>query len=121
MKEYAVILLAAVLCGGVITIITELRGRLLSPVRRRENVEIVALVAAREGAEGLEETVRGLMWLSETGRASMPLLIAVSEPTDEARRRAIRLAEKAGGEVIDSGELSIKLQEVLWTREEQQR
>ena len=121
MKEYAVILLAAIFCGGVITIITELRGRLLAPVRRRENVEIFAVVAAKEGAEGLEETVRGLMWLSETGRASMPLLIALHEPTDEARRRALRLAEKAGGEVFDSGELSIKLQEVLWTREEQER
>lgn len=117
MREYVPMLLAGLICGGVIAAISAVKTRLLSPVKSGRNAELCALVWARRDAEGLEETVRGLERLSETGRAVMPVLIVLSEPTEEARLRAERLARRAGGTVCEAENTEEKLREVLWTRE----
>lgn len=116
--EYARIILAAVLCGAVITVILELKGRFVCPVKRRENAEVFALIVASGEAEGLEETVRGLRWLSETGKAELPALIVLDNATPEAARRADRLARLGGGAVTDADNLGAAVKELLWKEEE---
>lgn len=120
MKELVPVILALILTGGSIALISAVKTKLLSPAARGENVELCAVVSARRGAEGLEETVRCLSRLSETGMARMPVLIVLEEPTPEARLRAERLARRAGAELCEAEHTEDKLREVLWTREKRE-
>lgn len=116
--DYARIILAAVICGAVITILIELRGRLLCPVKRRENAELFALIVVSGEAEGLEETARGLGWLKDTGKAIMPVVIVLDGATVGAQRRAERLARLTGGTVTDGDNLHTAIKELVWKEEE---
>ena len=117
MELFADIVIAVVMCLALAAVIWSLKGLLLTPVRRRERADVFAVIVARGDAQGLEQAVRGLMWLQDSGRAQMGIIIADSGMDDEARRRAELLAEKNGAVVCAAGDICDVTEEERWREE----
>ncbi|MGM9521912.1 MAG: hypothetical protein ACI3VB_05480 [Oscillospiraceae bacterium] len=114
MELVAEIIIAAAVCAAVAAVIWSVRGMLLTPVIRREDVDVFAVIRARGEAAGLEQTVRGLLWLGDSGKAEMGLIIVDDGMTQEAHRRAEMLAEQSGGAVCPPERLIHKTEELRW-------
>ena len=121
MQYAAGILLAAVICGAAVTIMTELKGRAMAPVKSGPGVKLFALAVLEGQGESLEGAARGLMWLRETGRADLELLVVpAGQISDEALLRARRLCERCGGGVFSAEELREYIEETLWSEKKVQ-
>ena len=107
--------LGIVICAAIAAVIVSVKGMLLTPVRRRADADIFAVISARNGAEGLEQTVRGLMWLSDSGKADMCVVIVDDGMDPQAKMRACRLAEKCGGAVCAPDNINEVIEEYRWT------
>ena len=75
------------------------------------------MIAARGQAQGLEQAVRGLMWLQDSGKAQMGIIIEDCGLDEEARRRALLLAEKSGAVVCPPERLCEVTEEERWMEE----
>lgn len=74
-------------------------GKLRTPVRGTRGATAVhTILSVRDGAEGLEQTIEGLMWLTENGTIEGQILIADCGMNEEGRELA-RLAVKKYGKI----------------------
>jgi len=74
-------------------------GRLRTPVHRtRGTTTVHTILSVRDGADGLEQTIEGLMWLMENGTMEGQILIADCGMNEEGRALA-RLAVKKYGKI----------------------
>ena len=94
--QFLAILLAAF---GLVSLSWMALGALLLPGR----CDVRLTVSARGGGEGLEQTVRGLLWLRRTGLWRGELVIEDRGLDRDGRALARALAEKRG--VSFSGDL----------------
>ena len=117
MELAADIVIAVVVCIAVAAVILSLKGLLLTPVRRRENADVFAVICARGDAQGLEQAVKGLTWLKYSGKAEIGLIIADDGMNLEARRRAELLAEKSGAVVCAADRICEVTEEERWREE----
>ena len=117
MELFADIVIAVVVCGAVAAVIWSLKGLLLTPVRRRENADVFAVIRAKDDAQGLEQAVKGLVWLKDSGKAELGLIIADDGMNFEARRRAQLLAEKSGAVVCAAERICEVTEEERWREE----
>ena len=67
------IALAAI--AAIFGLIWFLYGRLLTPVRGGKNVIVDPVVTVSGGAEGLEQTIEGLIWLRKNGTLTGRIII----------------------------------------------
>ena len=117
MEIFADIVIAAAVCAAVAAVIWSLKGLLLTPVRRREDADVFAVIEARDSAQGLEQALRGLMWLTDSGRAQMGIVIVDAGMDQEARRRAELLAQRCRARVCRPEELTEVTEEERWREE----
>ena len=102
MELVSQIIVGIVFCVAVATIISMVKTIVLTPVRRHQDVEVLTIIRARGEAEGLEQTVKGIQWLRDSGRMETELFIADAGMDVEARRRAEVLALKDGARICGS-------------------
>ena len=89
------LLAAATLFGAFWT----LCGKLRTPIHRtRGTTTVHTILSVREGADGLEQTIEGLMWLMKNGTIEGQILIADCGMNEEGRELA-RLAVKKYGTI----------------------
>lgn len=111
---FSQVVLGVFLCVAICAAIVCVRGLLLAPVKRRRDTDVFWLVRATGEAEGLEETVRGIMWLRDAGRTTAPVLIAADGLTAEAERKAAIIAQRCGGTVFPADKIQEVLEETVW-------
>jgi len=76
-----------------------LLGKLRTPVRgARGTTSVHTVLSVRDGAEGLEQTIEGLMWLEQNGTIEGQILIADCGLNPEGLELA-RLAVKKYGKI----------------------
>jgi len=73
-------------------------GRLRTPVRSVYETEMHTVLSVRGRAEGLEQTIEGLVWLQKNGTIEGQILIADCGMDEEGRELA-RLAVKKYGKI----------------------
>ena len=73
-------------------------GKLRTPVRSIQGTEVHTVLTVRDGAEGLEQTLEGIMWLRQNGAMEGQILIADCGMDEEGRELA-RLAVKKYGKI----------------------
>ena len=93
LQSIITLLAAAGLFGGL----WALWGKLRTPVRgMRGTTTVHTILSVRDGAEGLEQTIEGLMWLVKNGTIEGQILIADCGMNEEGRALA-RLAVRKYG------------------------
>ena len=118
---FSEIMLAVVLCGAVYAVVWTLRGLLLTPILRRENADLFCVVRIEGEADGLEQAIRGLMWLHAAGKMEPAVIVAqTGELTTEARQRAERLSEKCGAVFCREDDIHRIFEELRWRDPEKQ-
>lgn len=119
MELVAEIIIAAAVCAAVAAVIYSVKGLLLTPVLRREDADVFAVIRAKSEAAGLEQTMRGLMWLKDSGKADMGLIIVDDGMTLETRRRAELLASRCGAGICSADQLLHRTEELKWRNSDQ--
>lgn len=79
---------------GLVLLLHEL---LLCPVRPGRGERLEAVLRLSGDAPGLEQTLRGLLWLRESGRVRMGILLVDEGLTPEARETAELLCRREAG------------------------
>lgn len=95
-------LLALLASIGLLGLGWLLLGRLLAPVGRSSRV--LAVIPAAGDGEGLEQNIRGLLWLRCCGLAEVDVVIADCGLSEEGRRLAQILHQQEPGLVLCSAE-----------------
>lgn len=108
------IIIAVAVCAALLAVMWVTRGMLLTPVRRREGADVFAVIRVSGQAEGLEQVIDGFLWLRDSGRAEMDVIIACADLTDEAKRHVMRLAEKCSGTICDVKDLAEYTEDRAW-------
>ena len=93
--QIAITLAAASVIFGLVW---SIYGKLRTPVRSVQKTEVHTILSVRDGAEGLEQTVEGLIWLQKNGTIEGQILIADCGMDEEGRELA-RLAVKKYGKI----------------------
>ena len=109
------VVLGVLLSFGVCAAVICLRAFLLAPVMPRRGTDVCWLIRATGEAEGLEETIRSIALLRDTGRTCAKVIIAAEGLSDEAYKRAEILSRRVGGRVCDAGQIQEFLEGNLWT------
>ena len=99
---------------AVAAIISMVKTLVLTPIRRHADVEVLAVIRARGEAEGLEQTVKGVQWLRDSGRMETELFIADGGMDVEARRRAEVLALRYGIRIIGLDNMMKDFEDGTW-------
>ena len=94
MKLFTEILLGAVLCGAVLGLVFFMKGRLVTPVKPGEGVGLRMVVSVFGDAAALEQTIRGLVWLQNSGRLEMEILILDEGLTPEGQKLLQNMAKQ---------------------------
>lgn len=92
-------ILAIIVAAATIVLLFAVKGRMLTPIRKGNGVEVFTLVKVSGNAESLEHTLRGLRWLMDDGKIDMPIIIVTKELDDDTADRVNRLAQECGGVV----------------------
>jgi hypothetical protein len=117
MKLVLEILLAAILCGSVIGIILIVKSALYMPVPKTDGSEVFTVITARGGAEQLEQTVRGLLWLDKSGIMKSRIVLADCGLEERSRKIAELLAKDSDSVTVClPDEIPQILEEYGWTR-----
>ena len=114
MELVSQIIVGIVFCVAVAAIISMVKTLVLTPVRRHQDVEVLTVIRARGEAEGLEQTVKGMQWLRDSGRMETALWIADCGMDTQARRRAEVLALKVGARISGPNEFTKVIEEFSW-------
>ena len=85
------VLIAALCAAGAVLVGWCVLGFLLRPMQGNT---VWTVVPARNAGEGLEQTVRALVWLKGAGFLNGPIIIADSGLSREGRAVAARLARR---------------------------
>lgn len=88
------VFLAAILAGMALLLLYEL---LLSPVRPGKGERVELRVYISGSAPGLENTLRGLLWLRSSGRTRADIVIVDTGADAETRKTARIICENNGG------------------------
>ncbi len=116
MELFGSLVIAVAACAAGFAVLWALKGAFLMPVRRRADADVFTIIRASGDAEGLEQTVRGLVWLRDSGRADVCLIIADDGLTGGARRRAESLAASNGVLLCGADRLAEETEEVRWRK-----
>ena len=111
------LLLTVLAAFGLVCLAWLAFGRLVLPVGQG-GVRTVALVRASGAAEGLEQTVSGLLWLRRTGLWRGTVVIHDQGLSPEGLAAAMALAVRDGVELDRSGPLDRR---AGWTNDERKR
>lgn len=84
----------------VIVAIWMIYGKLVTPIKPGKGERLRALVYASGNAPGLGRTVKGLLWLINSGRIDMEIIIADGGLDSESRKMA---------ELLERGYVDVKL------------
>ena len=90
------ITLCVLLILGFAWLLRMLSGALLTPVRSGRDTRITLVVQARGDAPELENLLRGIQWLRESGTLMADVLLVDCGLTEEAAALAERLARRRG-------------------------
>ena len=88
------VIVAALAAFGLGAAAWLLFGRLLTPIGGCAHVPVFAVVRAIGDAEGLEQTVDGLLWLSRSVWPSVRILLLDEGLTETGWQRAMHLTER---------------------------
>ena len=88
------ITLCVLLILGFAWLLWMLSGALLTPVRSGRDTRITLVVQARGDAPELENLLRGIRWLRESGTLMADVLLVDCGLTDDARARGARAARQ---------------------------
>lgn len=91
------ITLCVLLILGFAWLLWMLSGALLTPVRSGRDTRITLVVQARGDAPELENLLRGIRWLRESGTLMADVLLVDCGLTEEAAALAERLARQCEG------------------------
>jgi|GEM_PF-5350956 len=106
--------LAAAFCAAVLAAIGAVKGRLLAP--GRAGAAMTTICTLRPGDDP-EQLGRWLAWLRGSG-GSMDVVFVDGGLGDEDRRRARRVTEQLGGELVSPEELLRTMGDRLWQEKE---
>jgi hypothetical protein len=87
------ILLALVIAGVIAVLIHTARHLLSTPVPETAGAELFTVIAAAGDAEELEQTVSGILWLSNSGTMRCKIIIADCGLTPDSRQVAALLTK----------------------------
>lgn len=91
--ELAAVLVLAALVMMVFLLLYEM---IICPVRPGENERIETALRVKGSAPGLENTLRGLLWLKSSGRVDMSIVLVDEGMDPDSRHTAQLLCEKNG-------------------------
>lgn len=94
MSKFLDIFISVLLCGGVIFLICWAKGKFVLPVRSDENTALTMVITAKGDGETLEQTVRGLIWLCESGNVSMMMEIEDAGLSIQGKSLAEKIEKK---------------------------
>ncbi len=89
--------------GAAIFALTYLYDRLVLPVRPGRGERIDVLLSVSGDAPGLESTVKGLVFLKDSGRLPMSLRLVDEGMSPDALQTARMLARRYGGITLSEG------------------
>ena len=98
------IAIATVAASLILGLLWTFHGALRTPVRCGRGTGVSTVVAARGSAEGLEQTLKGLVWLEENGIVVARILIVDCGMDEEGLTLARLLAKKYANIVICEAE-----------------
>jgi len=98
------IIIAAAAIGVIFGILWVVYGSLCTPVRLGRGIGVCTVVTARGSAEGLEQTLKGLVWLEENGIVVARILIVDCGLNEDGLALARLLAKKYANVVICQAE-----------------
>lgn len=117
MKLVLEILLAAILCGSVIGIVLIVKSALFMPVPKTDGSLVFTVIAVKGEAPQLEQTVRGLIWLGNSGIMKSHVVLADCGLEERSRKIAELLAKNGGSVTVClPDEIPQILEENGWTR-----
>jgi hypothetical protein len=109
----AEVLLAALTVIGLLSLGWSLFGRMLTPVGPGA---VYAVVPASGGGEGLEQTVRGLLWLRGGELAGLTVLVADTGLNEQGRQLAEGLCRQWEQVLLCGPET---LEHMIWNKGEE--
>jgi hypothetical protein len=112
MELLSQIILAVVICGAILIVLWAIRGLLLTPVRTHDGAEVFSVVRLEGDGAGAEETIRGLLWLRDSGKIQGKIIIAIGDVTADAVKRAAIVADNYGIYFCPVSELSQAISEI---------
>ena len=116
------VLVAILISAAIFAFVWAVKGVLLTPVRTGKDVKLTTVVSVKGSADELEQTISGLMWLRESGKLEMDVVLFDTGLTPEAQKMMEILAQKNGKIILcPKGGLEKLLEERLWTAENTQR
>ena len=86
--------LALFCVAALLTVAWGFKGRLLTPVRKGENTDITVFIEVSGVEPVLEQTLKGLVWMSENGTLIAPVKLLVSDCDESTRHIAEAYAIK---------------------------
>ncbi len=92
------LLSAAMIFAAVFSLIFAAKKWIYTPVPLSEGEEITAVIRVSGGADGLEQTVKGLLFLRRNGIVYMDIVIE-DHGMDEKTRKTARLLARENGEI----------------------
>ena len=91
--QIAIAISAAIIIFGVVW---SLYGSLRTPVRTGQSCGVFTLITATGDADGLEQTLKGLVWLEKNGLVSTEIFIVDCGMDADGQTQARLLAKKYG-------------------------
>ena len=82
-----IIITAMAICCAAFAVFT-IFGKALSPVRTGENQKLYCVLTVNGDASELEQTVKGLLWLYESGKLGAHFIILDDGMSEQTRRVA---------------------------------
>jgi len=101
---FAQIVIAATAAAVILGTIWAIYGALRTPVRCGRGCGVCMVVTAKGGAEGLEQTLKGLVWLEQNGIVVARILIVDCGMDDEGLTLVRLLAQKHANIVLTKPE-----------------
>lgn len=90
------IILAFIICGAVVVLLWFTAGTLYLPVKKCGD-RAVAVIPVGNEEETLENTVKGILWLNESGIAKLQIILVCDNAQEHDIKAACLLSEKNNG------------------------
>jgi len=85
-------------------VIWSLFGSLRTPVRPGENTGVTTVITVRDNGEGLEQTLKSLIWLQENGTVPGQIILADAGLNKEGKILTRLIVKKYTGVVVCNAE-----------------
>ena len=104
MEFFVQLLIAGAAIAFIFGVLWAVYGSLYTPVRFGRGTGVCTVVTARDSAEGLEQTLKGLVWLEENGIVVARILIVDCGLDEDGLALARLLAKRYANVVICQAE-----------------